>query len=344
MKLCVLNNYQNKGYINEIITFNRILTSLNISPEDVYNFNSPNVVYQLNKNYTHVLIFMDYKVSSVELYKDFLEELKILKIFIIDSIPHHNKKISEDFINSNVNGVTNIFCGLPINHQTLLYEKYSDGLIFFNTNDVKLFQQYYPLKNEKPFSIIPPPLGKKENLKINFKNRIPNNNIGLNGYPSSQSGVLELLKISNYNQKYSFNLYGTHGRDEVLNEIIINYLTSVNLKIKFKGKVKNDDKFFNENFIYANLSIYDTFDYYTFFSILNGSVPIINENSGTSEFFKNYPFIINDKIDVVKNKLTQISDTPISEINHILENTLINLMELNDENNYKQYINFLNYL
>jgi hypothetical protein len=344
MKLCVIHNYNGKGYINEILTLNKIINSLQILPEDIYEFNTPNIVYNLNKNYTHTLIFMDYRVSSIELYKNFFDELKIPKVFIIDTIPHHNKKINEEFINSNVNGVVNIFCGLPIEHQMLIYENYSDGFIFLNHNDVKLFQEYYPLKNEKPFSIIPPSLGKKEDLKINLNNIKPNNNIGFNGYPSSHSGIFDLLKISQFNPNYNFNLYGSHGRDEVLNEMIINHLTMSNPKIKFKGRMKNDEKFFNENFIYGNLSIYDTFDYYTFLSVLNGSIPIINEKSGTSEFFKDYPFIINNKIDVVTNKLNEINNLTISNIKDVLNNTLNHFKKFNDEDNYEKYINFFNSL
>jgi len=43
MKLCAITNYQNKGYVNETITFNKILNSLRIPHNDVYNFNLPNI-------------------------------------------------------------------------------------------------------------------------------------------------------------------------------------------------------------------------------------------------------------------------------------------------------------
>ena len=99
MKLCAITNYQNKGYINEIITFNKIINSLSIPHNDVYNFNSPNIIYEINKTYTHALIFLDYKISSIDLYNQFFKELKIPKIFIIDSIPQHNKELNDEFIN-----------------------------------------------------------------------------------------------------------------------------------------------------------------------------------------------------------------------------------------------------
>ena len=120
MKLCAITNYQNKGYVNETITFNKILDSLRIPHNDVYNFNLPNITYSINKNYTHALIFLDYKISSIDLYNQFFKELQIPKIFIIDSIPHHNKKLNDEFIEININGMVNSFCGLPIYYQLLM--------------------------------------------------------------------------------------------------------------------------------------------------------------------------------------------------------------------------------
>ena len=90
---------------------------------------------------------MDYKISSIDLYNKFFKELQIPKIFIIDSIPQHNKELNDEFININVNGMVNSFCGLPINYQLLIYNNYADGFIFFNDKDVNLFQNYYKLTN-----------------------------------------------------------------------------------------------------------------------------------------------------------------------------------------------------
>ena len=344
MKLCAITNYHNKGYINEIITINKILNSLSILHNDTYNFISPNITYEINKTYTHALIFMDYKVSSVEFYKEFLNEIKIPKIFIIDTIPHHNKELNDEFIEFNIKGMINNFNGLPINRQLFLYENCADGFVFFNDNDVNLFQKYYKLNNPKPFSVISPPLGNKGQIDINFNNLIPNKNIGFNGYPSNQSGMFDLLNLIEFNTKYVLNMYGTHGRDDILNELIANHLTSKNNRIKFNGRLKNDEKFFKENYIYSNLSLYDTYDYYTFFSLLNGSVPLISKSSGTSQFFKSYPFIVNDRVDSMSNMLEVINKTSIDDMKDILKVSLDDIKELNNENNYEQYKKFLNSL
>jgi len=344
MNLCAITNYYNKGYINEIITLNKILDSLHITQNDTYNFNSTNITYSINKTYTHALIFMDYRVSSIEVYRKFFDELQIPKIFVIDTIPHHSKKLNEDFIEIYINGMINSFNGLPLNQQILIYENYADGFIFFNNNDVNLFQHYYNLKTPKPFSIIPPPLGKKDHIKLNLDNITPNKNIGFNGYPSNQSGLFDLLNLMNFNPNYRLNLYGTHGRDDVLNEITVNHLTSTNDRVKFKGKVKNDEKFFKENYIYSNLSTYDSFDYYTFFSLLNGSVPLISETSSTSLFFKSYPFIVNNKVDSMSHMLEVIDKTSVDDIKDILKTSFEDIKELNNENNYEQYKKFLDSL
>ena len=76
------------------------------------------------------------------------------------------------------------------------------------------------------------------------------------------------LKLLKFNPKYNLNIYGTHGRDDIMNEMIVNHLTTNSDNIKFNGRLKNSEKFFKDNHIYFNLSIYDTFDYYTFFSLL----------------------------------------------------------------------------
>jgi len=344
MKLCAITNYQNKGYVNETITFNKILNSLRIPHNDVYNFNLPNITYSINKNYTHALIFLDYKISSIDLYNQFFKELKIPKIFIIDSIPQHNKELNDEFININVNGMVNSFCGLPINYQLLIYNNYADGFIFFNDKDVNLFQNYYKLTNPKPASVIPPPLGDINDIKIIFNNMILNKNIGFNGHPSYQSGMFNLLNLIKFNPKYNLNLYGAHGRDEVLDEMIVNHLTSTSNRIRFKGRLKNDEKFFKDNYIYSNLSIYDTFDYYTFFSLLNGSVPIISDSSGTSLFFKSYPFIVNNSVDSMSNVLEIINTTSVDDMKEILKTALEDIKHLNNDNINERYIKFLNSL
>ncbi len=240
--------------------------------------------------------------------------------------------------------MVNSFCGLPINYQLLIYENYADGFIFFNENDVNLFQSYYQLTKPKPGLVIPPPLGDINDIKINFDNITPNKNIGFNGYPSYQSGMFNLLNLIKYNPKYNLNLYGAHGRDEVLNEMIANHLTSTSNRIRFNGRLKNDEKLFKENYIYSNLSIYDTFDYYTFFSLLNGSIPIISNSSGTSSFFKSYPFIVNDKIYSKSHMLDVISKTSIDDLKDIIIKTFEDIKELNNENSYEQYNKFINSL
>ena len=240
--------------------------------------------------------------------------------------------------------MVNSFCGLPINYQLLIYENYADGFIFFNDNDVNLFQSYYQLTKPKPGVVIPPPLGDINNIKINFNNVKPNKNIGFNGSPSYQSGMFNLLNLIKFNPKYSLNLYGAHGRDELLNEMIVNHLTSTNSRIRFKGRLKNDEKFFKDNYIYANLSLHDTYDYYTFFSLLNGSVPIISNTSGTSSFFKSYPFIVNNRVDSMSKVLEVINTTSVDDMKDILITALEGIKHLNNDNISQQYIKFINSL
>jgi hypothetical protein len=126
--------------------------------------------------------------------------------------------------------------------------------------------------------------------------------------------------------------------------MIANHLTSTSNRIKFKGRLKNDEKFFKDNYIYSNVSIYDTFDYYTFFSLLNGSVPIISNTSGTSSFFKSYPFIVNNSLDSMSNVLEVINTTSVDDIKDILNTALEGIKHLNNDNINQQYIKFINSL
>jgi hypothetical protein len=126
--------------------------------------------------------------------------------------------------------------------------------------------------------------------------------------------------------------------------MIVNHLTSTNDRIRFKGRLKNDKKFFKDNYIYSNLSIYDTFDYYTFFSLLNGSVPIISNTSGTSSFFKSYPFIVNNSVDSMSNVLEVINTTSVDDMKEILKTALEDIKYLNNDNINEQYIKFINSL
>ena len=51
MKLCVITNYINTGYINEPLIFQKISSILNITKEDTFDFLDFNSAYKVNKNY-----------------------------------------------------------------------------------------------------------------------------------------------------------------------------------------------------------------------------------------------------------------------------------------------------
>ena len=92
------------------------------------------------------------------------------------------------------------------------------------------------------------------------------------------------------------------------------------------------------------MSLHDTYDYYTFFSLLNGSVPIISNTSGTSSFFKSYPFIVNNTIDSMSNVLDIINKTSVDDMKEILKTALEDIKHLNNDNINEQYKKFINSL
>ena len=341
MRLCLVTNYVNGKYVNESLILNKLINTLELSPKDIFNFNNLNDAYKINKEYTHSLVLLDYKIASLPLYKEFLEEISIHKIFIVDTIPEKQKELHEIFCNKFLKEHINNFTSLSLQHQTQLYKKYADGFIFYNKHDKKLFETYYKNVPNKPTAVIPPSLGKKENIKLNLKNLKPNKLIGFNNSPSYSNGLLRLAETLLQLSDYSLDIYGSHGRTDIVNELLTNDITQP-FNISFRGKIKNQDKFFNLYHIYYNASLYDSFNYFSFLSIMNGVVPIISQNSGTSSYFKNYPFIVTDDPNSLKYNIELINNTPVNYLKNILSTAIEGLKELNDENIKNQYYNFLN--
>ena len=114
------------------------------------------------------------------------------------------------------------------------------------------------------------------------------------------------------------SLFGDHGRNDISNEILVNHATQSNPNIKFMGKLKDTTKFFKENHIYYNVSIYDSFNYFTFTSLLNGMVPILSKSTTTTEYFPSYPFITDFDEDSINNTLKLIKSTSIEDLKKIL--------------------------
>lgn len=341
MRLCLVTNYVNGKYVNESLILNKLINTLELSSKDIFNFNNLNDAYKINKEYTHSLVLLDYKIASLPLYKEFLEEINILKIFIIDTIPERQKELHELFCKKHLKEHINNFSSLSLQHQTQLYKEYADGFIFYNKHDKKLFKVYYKNILNKPITVIPPSLGKKENIKLNLNNLKPNKLISFNNSPSYANGLLRLAETLLQLPDYSLDIYGSHGRTDIVNELLTNDITQ-HPNMSFRGKIKNFNKFFNLYHIYYNASLYDSFNYFTFLSIINGVVPIISQNSGTSFYFKNYPFIVTDDSNSLKYNLELISNTPIDYLKNILSTTIEGFKELNDKNIKNQYYNFLN--
>tara|TARA_R110002074_G_scaffold278856_1_gene450311 strand:+ start:41 stop:1075 length:1035 start_codon:yes stop_codon:yes gene_type:complete len=342
MKLCLITNYSNRAYVNESLIFDKLIDTLNISTEDIFNILDVNSVYKVNKKYTHSLILFDYKSTSISPFQSYLSEVKIPKIFIIDTIPQFHKELDIKFSKDILNGSLSQLTLLSISHQTLLYEKYADGFVFYNKGDINLFSSYYNLNSQKPAICILPSLGSKQDIKINFENFNLNKNIGFNGSPSYSNGLFSIASTLMTLPQYHMNLYGSHGRNDLNNETLINNITYSNPNIKFKGKLKNYNRFFNENHIYHNITLYDSCNYFTIISLLNGVVPILSKNSNTLEYIPSYPFTSDHSIDSIQSTLSNIINTPKNELKDILNSTIPSLQRFNDEDTKTLYFNFLN--
>jgi hypothetical protein len=343
MKLCIITNYT-RGYINDTQIFNKLLETLGLSSKDIFHIQDTNSVYSVNDKYTHSLILLDFKSTSMLPHKQYLSEITIPRVFIVDTLPKVHKDLDITFNKELRNSSISTLNCLPYTSQLFLYEQYADGLVFYSNIDRDNFSLLYPLKTQIPTVIIPPSLGDKKDIKINFTHFQPNNNIGFNGVPSFSNGIFNLLNALNSFPYHNVSLFGDHGRNDISNEILVNHATQSNPNIKFMGKLKDTTKFFKENHIYYNVSIYDSFNYFTFTSLLNGMVPILSKSTTTTEYFPSYPFITDFDEDSINNTLKLIKSTSIEDLKKILSNTVALMTPLNNQDLKIKYKNFLNIL
>ena len=342
MKLCIITNHQDKSHINDSQIHDRLITTLGLTPKDVFNLSDVNSVYHVNNEYTHALILLDYNVTTIVPHKNYFEELNLPKIFIIESIAEHHKTVGVHFSKEILKSNHINYIGLSIEHQSFLYKEYADAFIFYSNKDIDLFNTYYPNIGEQPLYVIPPSLGEEKDIKVNFDYFSPNKNLGFNAEPSYSNGILEISEALFSTSEYSFNIYGNHGRTPINTQTLLNYITQKNKNIRFKGRVNNNRQFHLENHIYCNTTLYSSFNYSTFTSLLNGTVPLISDLSGEVDFFPSYPFIT--KLDPlsIRNTLSNISNTPPEQLKDILNSATNNLIELNDNNSKEHYYKFLN--
>jgi hypothetical protein len=340
MKLCLITNYVNKGYIEETLILNQLIDTLELLPEDVIEFKNENQVYSLNQYYTHALVLLNSEITSYQYIVNFLSELTIPKIFIVDTIPEVEKDLNTEFVKNFSIEKDYVYSTLKTNEWNELYSL-SDGFIFYNEKDKHLFNEKY-ISNKVVSCVIPPSLGKKEFVKLNEQNIIKTNNIGYNGTPSYSKGIFHLEFYSKYLNNFNFSLYGSHGKNPVKNENIVNYLTEKYPNINFYGKLKDYNKFYLNNYIYYDCSLYNSFSYFMYLSLINGVVPIISKNTSSSEYLSDYPFSIEyANIESFNNIFNQINNISVSELRSILFKTVEDISWINNsncKNLYKEFI------
>jgi hypothetical protein len=340
MKLCLITNYVNKGYIEETLILNQLISTLDLSPEDIIEFKDENKVYFVNQNYTHALILLDYEITSYQYIKHFLSELEIPKVFIIDSIPDIEKELNNEFIDKYSLEKDYVFSTLEHNEWAQLYSL-ADAVIFYNQIDFQIFTERYKT-NLIPTNVIPPSLGKLENLKPKLENIIKNNNIGYNGTPSYSRGIFHWEFLNKNILDCNFNIYGSHGKNGIKNQNVTNYLTDTYSNINFYGKLKNYDKFYLNNFIYYDCPLYNPFSYNMYLSLINGVIPILSHNTSSTTYLTNYPFTIEYcNLEQFTNLVKEIQQTPSSQLRNIISEAVNNISWMNDTYCKNEYYTFI---
>ena len=132
MKICIITNYIDRGYVNELLILDNLISTLNLQQKDIYPISDINLSYSVNKNYTHVLVLLDFKITSLLTLTPFLDNISIPKIFIIDTIPEIHKGIDTDILNHYKFKSDSSYNSLSKYSQNTLYNDYADALIFYS--------------------------------------------------------------------------------------------------------------------------------------------------------------------------------------------------------------------
>jgi hypothetical protein len=339
MKLSTVSNYKDKGYINESAIFNELYSTLGITSRDTFDYREFNAPYLINNTYTHLIVAFDYKTTSIQLYTEFLKEITIPKVFIVDTIPEKHRELNKEYVDTYMPNFTEGYTGLTKQLQNIIYEDYADAFVFFSEKDKSLFNKYYSVSNEKPKVVIPPPLGPEESIKPNQVNIV--GPLVYNGVPSYANGLSNVGNFLYRNKNIHMDMYGTHGRTDLNNEILINDLLNNLGNFKFKARVRKDIDIFKNYSVYMHLPNYDSFDYFCFKSIINGTLPMVSKNSTFHEYLNEYPFTCTSdpaNIDYTFNLLTQTSE---ETLNQIIKTQVKKLKELSNENTLKKYVNLM---
>lgn len=343
MKQCIITNYRG-GYVNETLILKALLRTLELTDKDVFYISNENSVYSINDEYSHALILLDYKITTIHNIKAYLKQLNIVKVFIMDTVPEIHKDLDREFCRVLLNLNRTNLTSIPLEQFKYLYENYVDGLITFNQQDLNLLQSIYKFDKKIPVRVIPPSLGNENDIKVDFTKIRPNKSIGFNGSPSYSNGLFDLHQALTQLPGYSFNIYGNHGRSDLSNQALVNFMTGENKQVQFKGKLKDKDEFYFNHHIYYGNAKYSSFDYNTFLSLLNGMVPIIGKHTASVEYLPNYPFITDNTSQSLVKVINTIESLNQNQLNEILYTMSIGLKKLNDKNIKEHYNNFLNQL
>tara|TARA_B110000483_G_scaffold235928_1_gene308234 strand:+ start:299 stop:1327 length:1029 start_codon:yes stop_codon:yes gene_type:complete len=339
MKLSTVSNYKDKGYINESSIFNELYSTLGITSVDTFEYREFNAPYLINSSYTHLIVAFDYKTTSLQLYTEFLKEITIPKVFIVDTIPEKHRELNKEFVDTFLPNFTEGYTGLTKQLQSIIYEDYGDAFVFFSEKDKSLFDKYYKVSKSKPRVVIPPPLGPEESIKANTVNT--SGPLVYNGVPSYANGLVNVGDFLHRNNNLHMDMYGTHGRLDLNNEILVNDLLSNLDNFKFKARVRKDADIFNKYSVYLHLPKYDSFDYFCFKSLLNGSIPVVSKNSTFYEYLAEYPFVCTSDPANIDYTFDILAKTSIETLNQVIKTQVDKLKELSNENTLKKYVNLI---
>ena len=292
MSICILTNTVSKKYIEDDYIIKKSSYILNA---EILDFETKNIQHYINKNYKNVLIYFDSYVTNINRFYELLKKININKTFVINYIPHKEKVLQNNILKYVEEKALHYI--VPNKKELEEFYNLSDRFIFYSQEDRDDFYKFYNLKNKKNAVIIPS-IENKNKFEVdrnNIQSVYPH--IGFNGNIEYKKGLYEML-FSVYNLNYknlSINIFGTHGKDETIEEDLLNFYTENLTNVNFKGKLVNSKRFFRYNTFYFGCANYHSFSPFCLENISNGMVPLLSKGSHYHSLLEDYPFTIEDQ-------------------------------------------------
>lgn len=343
MKFCIISNVP--LYIaNGIGTYIRNLCRLFNIPDnhvyDAYNLTRKDIEY-INSNFDfislHIGVLESRTADKLKIQK--LKKIKLKKIATIHNVPDEEVRLLRECMDTYF-PTKKYPVGTVVGKD---YEKFFlkliDGLVFSTAVDFKVFSGFY--NTNIPSKILPPSI--QYVLDTQATQHISKSNkILYLGRVDYRKGLVCSLNGMEFLPKFTLDVIGGYSGKRTHNEVILNFFLSKLNNVEYKGTLKGANKTKLEKyFIFFGNSLYEPFGFSHIECLFNNIVPIIGKGTGTNEVLGyDYPYAVNDSVPELVKTVNSIYNTPIDQLEDILQRAKNNLIKYTDVFYKQNYISF----